>query len=94
MGVDIGQWRSANGRFGGGKQYRKIVKRNLLQKLLFHDEELVRLLLLLARIESHPGPTNRETLNWLKYVQSAKQGVEAAKTFFGNCQGYHRNFKA
>ena len=92
MGVDIGQWRSAIGRFGGGRDYRTAVKRNLLQKLLLHDEELVRILLLLAGIERNPGPTNQETLNWLKSVQSARQGAEAAKTFFGNFQFNHCNF--
>ena len=94
MGVDIGRWRSAIGRFGGGRDYRTAVKRNLLQKLLLHDEELVRILLLLAGIERNPGPTNQETLNWLKSVQSARQDAEAAKTFFGNFPFNHCNFIA
>ena len=56
MGVDIGQWRAAIGRFGGGRDDRTAVKRNLLQKLLLHDEEVVRMLLLLAGNERIPGP--------------------------------------
>ena len=78
MGVDIGQWRAAIGRFGGGRDYRTAVSRNFLQKLLLHGEEVVRILLLLAGTEMNPGPTNQETLNWLKSVQSARQGAEEA----------------
>ena len=78
MGVDIGKWRAAIGRFGGGREYRTAVKKNLLQKLLLHGEEVVRILLLLAGNERNPGPTNQVTLNWLKSVQSAGQVTEKA----------------
>ena len=93
MGVGLEQWRAAIGSFGGRGL---IVAKSLLQGVLLGVAMVVRILLLLAGVESNPGPTNQETLNWLKVVAnlSAREGLNAAITFFGNFPGDFHNFSS
>ena len=48
-------------------------------------------------IESNPGPTNQETLIWLKNLTNMKfceSDLKAAKTFFGGFDGDRKQFSA
>ena len=57
--------------------------------------KVLRLLLTRGGIEKNPGPTNGETLEWLKSLSSEKyseSNLEAAKTFLNGFVGGRKMF--